>query len=209
MTPVQIAAVAVAYLLAFARLLDAARWAWDWLPVGAQPVFPAIIAAVPLAVEAFRGVQTTEQLVLGVVVAVGAFATAIRGALPKAVYDQLDEKSQDALRVARGGTSKLRERGFVGFRTALFAALLGLLLVPFGAVIACTAAQKAVAKTAVETAAELLCSDFFSQKQGISLEDARVKFCKYKDVLDPFLEQARAAQAAAGAAVGSREPVGE
>lgn len=197
MTPIQIAAALVAYLLAFARLLDAARWAWSWLPAPVQPVLPAVVAAVPLAVEAFTGVQTREQLVIGIVVAVGAFATAIRGALPKSVFERLDERSQAVLKLAREGTSaRTGERGFISF--AGLRVVLVTLLVIVG--VACSAAAtKVVAKTAIEVAAELLCSDFFAKKQGISPDQARELFCANKDILDPFLEQALAAQQSAGA----------
>jgi len=211
MDPIQIAALIVALTLAAARLLDSARWAWDWLPTKIQPVFPALVAAAPAAVQLLQGVVDPMSLAVGIVGAVGVLVAAIRGALPKEVYDKLDEKSQDALRVARGGKSRLNERGLMTLRAGLVAGAVGWAIL-FGAAYAtsaCSAATKAVAKSAVEMAAELLCTDFFSQKQGITVDQARSLYCDHKDILAPFLENALAAQMSAGATVAVRaEDVG-
>ncbi|HEU4544331.1 MAG TPA: hypothetical protein VFR23_24585 [Jiangellaceae bacterium] len=64
--------------------------------------------------------------------------------------------------------------------------------------VACTAAQrKAVARSAVEVAAELLCSEAFAEKQGITPEQAKDLFCQNRDLLEPFLAEAMAAKQAA------------
>jgi hypothetical protein len=56
---------------------------------------------------------------------------------------------------------------------------------------------KPVART-INSAAEFACAEFFSEKQGISLEDAARSFCKTRDQLDPWIDSVLAAKAAAG-----------
>lgn len=106
MSPIQISALIVAYLLAFARLFDAARWAWAWIPAKFQPLAPALLAAIPAIVEAFRGVTDKMQLTIAIMGALGTLTTAMRGALPASTFAKLDDGAKDALRVARGGESK-------------------------------------------------------------------------------------------------------
>lgn len=49
-------------------------------------------------------------------------------------------------------------------------------------------------------AAQIMCELFFSEQAGISVEEAAKTACKTEEQLRPFLEQAIAAQQAAGAA---------
>lgn len=106
MSPLQIAALVVAYLLAFARLFDAARPLWAWIPAKFQPLAPAVLAVIPAIVDAFRGVTSKTELTIAIMGALGTLTTAVRGALPAAHFAKLDDDAKDALRVARGGESK-------------------------------------------------------------------------------------------------------
>ncbi len=106
MSPLQISALIIAYLLAFARLFDAMRWAWCWIPTKLQPLAPALLAAIPAIVEAFRGVTDRMQLTIAIMGALGTLTTAMRGALPNSQFVKLDEHSKDALRAARGDEPK-------------------------------------------------------------------------------------------------------
>lgn len=156
MTPLQIAALIVAYLLAFARLFDAFRWAWAWIPVKFQPLAPAFLAAVPAIVEAFRGVTDRTQLTIAIMGALGTLTTAMRGALPASTFAKLDEDSKDALRVARGGESKNGSKpppsnppsSPVGGLSTAALMLLGLSLVLAPALPACSSGQTPQAQAA-------------------------------------------------------------
>jgi hypothetical protein len=56
---------------------------------------------------------------------------------------------------------------------------------------------KPVARTVNDVAREL-CAIFFSERQGISVEDAARGICSTREVLDPFIREVLKAQRAAG-----------
>lgn len=58
---------------------------------------------------------------------------------------------------------------------------------------------KPIARTVNDVARDL-CAIFFSEKQGISFEDAAKTVCTTREVLDPFIREVLKAQQAAGAA---------
>jgi len=114
MTPLEIAATAAAYLLAFARLLDVARPLWAWVKwPWAQPLLPILIVALPQMAGAFGAIETRMDLTFAIVAALGTLSTSVRGALPAAHFAKLSPPAVDELRVARGGTSKLPPAGVV------------------------------------------------------------------------------------------------
>jgi hypothetical protein len=58
----------------------------------------------------------------------------------------------------------------------------------------------------VHDLAQHACALFFSERQGLSAEDAAREFCRTEQQLRPWLEQMLAAQQAAGAQALSQEP---
>lgn len=58
---------------------------------------------------------------------------------------------------------------------------------------------KPVARTVNDVARDL-CAMFFSERQGISFDDAARGICATREVLDPFIREALRAQQIAGAA---------
>lgn len=66
---------------------------------------------------------------------------------------------------------------------------------------------KPIART-VNDIAHDMCANYFSEKQGISFEDAARTVCNAQEIVDPFLRELLKAQAAAGvAAEGARSGV--
>lgn len=71
------------------------------------------------------------------------------------------------------------------------------LAVALGLVASCSSVKPA-ARTVNDVARDL-CSMFFSEKEGISFEDAARGACSTREVLDPFIREVlKAKQAAAG-----------
>ncbi len=67
---------------------------------------------------------------------------------------------------------------------------------------------KPVARTVNDIARDL-CAVFFSERQGISFDDAARGICSTREVLDPFIREVLKAQQAAGtAAAGSAQDGG-
>lgn len=72
-----------------------------------------------------------------------------------------------------------------------------------GHMTASCSAVKPVARTVNDVARDL-CSMFFSEKEGISFEDAARGACSTREVLDPFIREVlKAKQAAAGQGEGA------
>lgn len=59
--------------------------------------------------------------------------------------------------------------------------------------LACAALRPAV-RDANRVAAEVLCAQSYSEKMGVSLEEAREVYCVVSDILDPFLAAAAKAK---------------
>lgn len=76
------------------------------------------------------------------------------------------------------------------------AAVLALAL---GLVLPACSSWKPVARTVNDVAGEL-CSIFFAERQGISIEDAARTFCRTRDQLEPWIDQVLAAKQAASKA---------
>ena len=82
------------------------------------------------------------------------------------------------------------------------ALLLVLAAVPGAAMVSCSSVKPA-ARTVNDVARDL-CSMFFSEKEGISFEDAARGACSTREVLDPFIREVlKAKQAATGQGDGS------
>ena len=84
MTPIELGTVIAAYALALARLLNAARFAWAWLPKHVQPVLPALLIALPQLAGALGLVETKMDIAVAALMTMGSVVAAIRGA-PAAV----------------------------------------------------------------------------------------------------------------------------
>lgn len=101
---VQLAAIVAGYALAFSRLTDAARPLWQWVkPPWLQTLLPALVTVLPDFASALGLVKTKTDFVQAIVVAVGALGFAMRGALPKKVYDRLPPAAKQDLKAARQG----------------------------------------------------------------------------------------------------------
>jgi hypothetical protein len=85
MTAIQLAAIIAAYVLALARLFNAGKWAWEFLPKPAQPLLPAFVLLAPTLAEQLAGVKTGLDLAELGLLALGAMTTAIRGTQPAKV----------------------------------------------------------------------------------------------------------------------------
>jgi len=82
MSAIQIAALVAAYVLAAARLFNAARWSWSWLPVKLQPLLPAFIAMAPTFAAQLGLAKTGLDIADASLLALGSLATAVRGQHP-------------------------------------------------------------------------------------------------------------------------------
>lgn len=100
---VHVAALIAAYSLAFARLFDAARWAWAWLPAPLQPVAPVFLTFLTDLATGMGGAKDFNDVARAVLIDLGPLAAALRGALPPAHFARLDPASKDALAIARVG----------------------------------------------------------------------------------------------------------
>jgi hypothetical protein len=79
MTPIELAASIAAIVLAIARLLNAAQFAWSWLPKNWQPVLPAVVIALPQFAGALGLVETKMDIAVAALLAIGSVVAAIRG----------------------------------------------------------------------------------------------------------------------------------
>lgn len=79
MTIIELAALLAGYALALARLLNAAKPLWSWVPEKAQPLLPALITVLPVLASSLGGVETRLDLAEALLLAFGALTTAVRG----------------------------------------------------------------------------------------------------------------------------------
>ena len=79
----------------------------------------------------------------------------------------------------------------------------GVIAIALFALTAC-ASWKPIARTA-DGIAEALCAQFFSEKQGLSFEDAARGFCSTRDQLEPWIDGVLATKASAGRAALARQ----
>lgn len=172
---IQLAAIAAGYLLALSRLLDVARPLWHWAPQWLQLALPALVVTLPDFASALGLVKTPVDLMQSIVVAIGTMTTAMRGALPKKVFDKLPPEAQMDLKIARKGKPKEPKISRAG-HPPLIALCFGALCLTI--LVACAASQEKppcdeataaamAAKCAVR--AELECV-----QKGISEEDCPV-----------------------------------
>ncbi len=103
---IQLAAIVAGYALAVSRLMDAARPLWHWAPQWLQLALPALVTALPEFAAALGLVKTKTDLMQAIVIALGTVTTAMRGALPKKVFDQLPYEAKMDLKAAREGKGK-------------------------------------------------------------------------------------------------------
>lgn len=82
MSTLELAALIAGYALAVARLLNAGKLLWSWLPTKLQPLLPALVTVLPLLAAQLGAVTTKLDLVESLVLALGALTTAIRGEHP-------------------------------------------------------------------------------------------------------------------------------
>lgn len=82
MSTLELAALLAGYALALARLLNAAKLLWSWLPVKLQPLLPALVTVLPLLASQLGAAETKLALSEALLLALGALTTAVRGQHP-------------------------------------------------------------------------------------------------------------------------------
>jgi hypothetical protein len=82
MSFLEFVALLAAYALATARLLNAAKPLWSWVPTKLQPLLPALLSVLPTLAAQLGMVHTKLDLTETLVVALGALMTAVRGQHP-------------------------------------------------------------------------------------------------------------------------------
>jgi hypothetical protein len=160
-----------------------AKYLWDWVPSGWRWLLPKLAGAAVGFVDAFAAGQPLSQALLA----------ALGGALGLGV-------------AAMGWAAALKESpipwdGGAGGQprpTSKLPPLVVLMLA--GLLLGSCANWKPAARTVNDLARDL-CSLFFAESQGISVEQAAETACNTRDQLDPWLREILAAKQAAGAAV--------
>lgn len=89
---------------------------------------------------------------------------------------------------------------FVVWRAGLLTALFAAVFLPL--VLSACSSVKPAARSVVD-ASRILCELFFAERAGLSVEEAGKLYCATEKQLRPWIDQALAAQQAAGAAVAS------
>lgn len=82
MSTLELAALLAGYALAMARLLNAARPLWAWVPVKLQPLLPALVTVLPLLASQLGAATTRLDMTESGILALGALMTAVRGQHP-------------------------------------------------------------------------------------------------------------------------------
>ncbi len=82
MSTLELAALIAGYALALARLLNAARGLWSWVPTKLPPLLPALVTVLPLLASQLGAATTKLDITESLVLALGALTTAIRGQHP-------------------------------------------------------------------------------------------------------------------------------
>lgn len=82
MSVLELAAMLAAYALATARLLNAAKPLWSWVPTKLQPLLPALLTVLPALGAQLGMVHTKLDLTETLIMALGALMTAVRGQHP-------------------------------------------------------------------------------------------------------------------------------
>lgn len=191
MSIVVISSYIVAFLLAASRLAPFTKPYWAWLPKVAQNILPAIVGAIPVAINAFSNVKTGLDFTQAILIA-GAFAAP--GLSSPHNHPELPPPA--------GTMSAGKSPSF----PPLAAAMLSLLSVfaIFAGIALCVSlsgcAAALPAAKAADQAAVLLCDAFFADKNPtLSLHDVEAAFCSAAEDVAPFLAEAKAAEARAGA----------
>lgn len=201
LSPVALAGLIVAYLLAASRIAGPLTNVWASLPKPWAAVVPAIVAMLPQLADAFTDVNSWQSFAVSVS---SAIALILPGIKPKPPEPPSGTVARNGVVIPPGPlTEQDDEPTPPSLPGAAMRAVT--LLVALALLLPGCAGWKPVIRGVNEIAKDL-CVAHFGAKSKLSLEDVAKQFCETRDDLAPWLDAILSAKREAAPIAEARRP---